>query len=87
MLCGGVATFGSSAGPFYLGGIALVDVETMVPLAEIPITLKSEAGWPLTQNPIDASVEDGKLRLYLLPEQHNSTLYILEAQLDSPYEF
>lgn len=87
MLCGGVATLGSAAAPFYLGGAALVDVESMVPLAEVPIGLTSSTGVPLTQNPIDASVENGKLRLYLLPDQHNSTLYVIEAQLDSPYEF
>ena len=59
----------------------------MIPLAELPITLQSAAGAPLTQNPIEASVEDGKLRLYFLPDEHESTLYIIEAQPDSPYEF
>ena len=86
MLCGGVATLGSGDDVYYLGGIAIVDVETMVPLDEVPITLKTPIGYPLTQNPIDASVEGGKLRLYLLPEPQNSTLYIIEAQPDSPYE-
>ena len=87
MLCGGVATLGSGDNTYDLGGIAIVDVETMVPLGEVPITLTSALGVPLTQNPIDASVEDGKLRLYLLPDQHNSTLYAIEAQIDSPYQF
>ena len=87
MLCGGVATLGSGDNAYNLGGIAIVDVETMVPLDEVPITLTSAMGVALTQNPIDASVEDGKLRLYLLPDQHNSTLYVIEAQPDSPYEF
>jgi hypothetical protein len=87
MLCGGVATLGSGDNAYNLGGIAIVDVETMVPLDEVPITLTSAMGVPLTQNPIDASVEDGKLRLYFLPDQHNSTLYVIEAQPSSPYEF
>jgi hypothetical protein len=76
MLCSGVATIGG----YNLGGIALVDVKTMVPLAEVPIELESKLGVRLTQNPMDVSVKDGKLRLYLLPDQHNSTLYIYEAQ-------
>ncbi|KAF5673377.1 hypothetical protein FDENT_10315 [Fusarium denticulatum] len=76
MLCSGVATIGG----YNLGGIALVDVKTMVPLAEVPIELESKLGVGLTQNPMDVSVKDGKLRLYLLPDQHNSTLYIYEAQ-------
>ena len=87
MLCGGIAAIGTGDSAFYLGGIAIVDVESMVPLAEVPITLTSALGYPLTANPIDASVEDEKLRLYFLPDQHNSTLYVVEAQPDSPYEF
>ncbi|KAH6874750.1 hypothetical protein B0T10DRAFT_415124 [Thelonectria olida] len=83
MLCSGVATIGS----YNLGGIALVDVETMVPLAEVPIALESALGVRLTQNPVDVSVEDGKLRFYWMPDQHNSTLYIYEAQPDSPYQY
>ena len=72
MLCGGMVTLGSDYHAYDLGGVAIVDVETMVPLDEVPITLTSALGVTLTQNPIDASVEDGKLRLYLQP--------------DSPYE-
>ncbi|KAK7431880.1 hypothetical protein QQZ08_001499 [Neonectria magnoliae] len=83
MLCSGVATIGG----YNLGGIALVDVETMEALAEVPIALESALGVRLTQNPVDASVDDGKLRLYWMPDQHNSTLYIYEAQPDSPFQF
>ncbi|KAI5462072.1 hypothetical protein BGZ63DRAFT_355636 [Mariannaea sp. PMI_226] len=83
MLCSGVATIGS----YNLGGIALVDVETMVPLAEVPIALESSLGVRLTQNPVDVSVTDGKLRFYWMPDQHNSTLYIYEAQPESPFQY
>ena len=83
MLCSGVW----NAGTFNLGGIALVDVETMIPVAEVPITLAAASGYPVTQNPVEVSVVDGKLRLYWLPEQHNSTLFVYEAEPGSPYEF
>lgn len=76
MFCGGVATIGSS---FYLGGIALVDLQTMLPLWEVPIAMTSDLGASVTQNPIDIAVVDGKLRIYCLPDQHNSTLYVYEA--------
>ncbi|KAK5992168.1 hypothetical protein PT974_05568 [Cladobotryum mycophilum] len=82
-LCSGVATLGT----YTLGGIALVDVATMIPLAEVPIMLESALGVRLTMNPMDVSVEDGKLRFYWLPDQHNSTLYIYEAQPKSPFEY
>ncbi|KAF7122465.1 hypothetical protein CNMCM5793_000490 [Aspergillus hiratsukae] len=84
MLCSGVATLSNNLN---LGGIAIVDLETMLPLAELPITLESDLGVPVTQNPVDVSVVGGQLRFYWLPDQHNSTLYVYEAQVDSPYEY
>lgn len=75
MFCGGVASIGS----FNLGGIALVDLETMLPLWELPIPMTSGLGAPVTQNPIDVAVVDGKIRIYCLPDQHTSTLYVYEA--------
>jgi len=83
MLCSGVATIGN----YNLGGVALVDVATMTPLAEVPITMQSALGVRITQNPVDVSIVDGKLRFYWLPDQHNSTLYVYEAQPNSPFEF
>ncbi|KAJ3712359.1 hypothetical protein DFJ43DRAFT_1135035 [Lentinula guzmanii] len=41
MLCSSVATIGTGLNP---GGIAIVDVESMVPLVEIPTTMTSDAG-------------------------------------------
>ncbi|OAQ61469.1 hypothetical protein VFPPC_09302 [Pochonia chlamydosporia 170] len=83
MLCSGVATVGN----YNLGGVALVDVDTMVPLAEVPISLESALGVRMTQNPVDVSVENGRLRFYWMPDQRNSTLYVYEAQPDSPFEY
>lgn len=76
MLCGGVATLDND---FSLGGLALVDLQTMQPLWEVPITLTSDLGVTLTENPVDAQVVDGKLRVWFMPDQHNSTLYVYEA--------
>jgi hypothetical protein len=84
MLCSGIATIG---GKFALGGIAIVNMETMAPIAEVPITMLSDLGAPVTQNPVEVAVVDGQLRLYWLPDEHNSTLYVYEAQINSPYEY
>lgn len=72
MICSGVS--GST------GGIALVDMETMEPLAEVPIAMKSGLGKIVTQNPFDVDVVDGRLRLYFLPDMIVSSLYVYEAQ-------
>jgi len=71
MICSGV---GSG-----LGGLAIVDVETMVPLYEVPLTLKGKTGAVISQNPFDVDVVDGRIRFWFMPEQHNSTMYIYEA--------
>lgn len=83
MLCSGVATIGT----YSLGGIAVVDVDTMLPLAEVPVPLVSALGVCIAQNPVDVAVVDGRLRLFWLPDQHNSTLYVYEAEPDSAFEF
>lgn len=83
-MCSGVATLAVNV---TVGGLALVDVETLVPLSEVPVMLKSAFGTPITQNPFDVALVDGALRLYFLPDQHNSTLYIYEPEVNSPYQY
>jgi hypothetical protein len=79
MLCSGVATL-QQPNNVTIGGIAVVDTETMVPVMEVPIALQSELGTMMTQNPVDVAVVEGRLRVYWLPDQRNSTLYVFEAE-------
>ncbi|KAH8812754.1 hypothetical protein F5884DRAFT_856049 [Xylogone sp. PMI_703] len=83
MLCSGVATIAN----YNLGGIAIVDLETLTPLAEVPITMTSDLGVAITENPVEVAVVNGRLRLYWLPDQFNSTLYVYEAEPNSPREY
>lgn len=84
MMCSGVATFSNNV---TVGGLAIVDVETMVPVSEIPLTMVSDLGVPITQNPFDVDIVNGHLRLYFVPDQKNSTLYVYEPVVNSPYEY
>ncbi|KIW73901.1 hypothetical protein PV04_01981 [Phialophora macrospora] len=86
MLCSGVATLAANV---TVGGLALVDLETMVPLYEVPVMMQSALGTPVTQNPFDIAWNsaDETLRVYFLPDQHNSTVYIYEPVRESPYEY
>ncbi|ROT41627.1 hypothetical protein SODALDRAFT_272337 [Sodiomyces alkalinus F11] len=77
MLCSGVATLQDGT---QVGGMAIVDALTMVPLMEVPITLRTDKGVLVTKNPVDVDVVGGKMRLYFLPEEHDSTLYVYEAE-------
>ena len=77
MLCGGITQYGT----FQLGGVALLDTETLAPVWEVPITMLSPAGNVVTRNPIDVDVVNGKLRLYLAPDDDTTTVLTYEAQL------
>ncbi|KAK4103934.1 hypothetical protein N658DRAFT_493412 [Parathielavia hyrcaniae] len=74
MLCSGITSLYGTA----IGGIALVDMETMIPLAEVPLTMVSDRGILVTKNPMDVAIVDGKMRLFFLPDERNSTLYVYE---------
>jgi hypothetical protein len=79
MLCGGITQYGT----FQLGGIALVDTQTLAPVWEVPITLLSPAGNVITRNPIDVAVVDGKLRLYLAPDDDATAVFTYQAETPS----
>ena len=93
MLCAGIASLtnpaNASAPSYNLGSLSLVDTTSMLPVGEIPVTLTSELGVNLAENPVDVSVneETGALRVYFLPDQRESTLYVYEADLGGGYEF
>ncbi|KAK0615948.1 hypothetical protein B0T17DRAFT_496620 [Bombardia bombarda] len=75
MLCSGITgIYGVT-----IGGVALVDMETMLPLYEVPLTMVSDLGTLVTKNPMDVAVVRGKMRLYFLPDERNSTLYVYEV--------
>jgi hypothetical protein len=80
MICSGVTTLTKTS---TIGGIAIVDLETL-PLDEVQITMVSEKGAIVTSNPFDVNIVNNRLRV---PDQHNSTLYVYEMQLNSPVEF
>ncbi len=87
MFCSGVATLGSGSNMANVGELALVDIETMVPLAEFPMMLLSDLGVPMTQNPVDVTVINEKMRFYFASDQNNTTIYGVEAVVPSPHEF
>lgn len=74
MLCSGITKLYDTV----IGGVALVDMESMVPLYEVPLTMASDTGMLVTKNPMDVAVVDGKMRLFFLPDERNSTLYVYE---------
>lgn len=83
MICSGIGDIGGGDGQqnkVTIGGVAIVDILTMVPLADVPIAMVTDKGAPMAKNPFDVAIVDGKLRLYFLPDEEHSTLYVYEAK-------
>lgn len=83
MICGGIADIGGGDGQqekVRIGGVAIVDMLTMAPLADVPVPMVTERGEAVAKNPFDVAVVDGRLRFYFLPDEGESTLYVYEAE-------
>ncbi|MDQ3722077.1 MAG: DUF6454 family protein [Actinomycetota bacterium] len=85
MLCGGIAGLrhpGPDGQPlsYDLGGVALVDIDTMRPVWEVPFQQYTDKRQVATRNAIDVEVVDGRLRLYLVADDDDSNLLVYEAR-------
>ena len=76
MLCGGITQFGT----FQLGGIALLDTGRSPRVGGADHHAVA-AGNVMTRNPIDVEVVDGRLRVYLAPDDDATTVFTYEAEL------
>ena len=83
MLCTGLNNYvmKKDAPRFPLGGFEIVDLRTDQPIAQMPIELWTESGFPMTQNPVWVEATATGLRAYFMPEDNKSTLYIYEADV------
>jgi hypothetical protein len=81
MVCGGVAELAGPPGgkPFRLGGLDVVDLAASRPVHQVPIALWTPAGVVMTQNPIWLEAHGAGLRVYFLPEDTQSTLYVYDV--------
>jgi hypothetical protein len=82
MLCTGVTEIrqASSAAPFRLGGLELVDLADGRPLHQVPVLLWTPSGVDMTHNPAWLEAGGSGLRAYFMPEDDTSTLYIYEVR-------
>ena len=82
MLCGGLSQYQRStdSARFSLGGMELIDLHTLRPIHQIPIELWTESGLPMTQNPFWIEATANGLRVYFVPEDRQSTLYVYEVK-------
>lgn len=83
MIASGIADIGGRRGEqekVRIGGVVIVNMESMLPLAEIPIPMVTQKGAAICKNPFDAAVVDGKLRVCFLPDERSAELYVYEPE-------
>jgi hypothetical protein len=83
IICSGIADIGGEEGQqekVRVGGVAIVDMLSMIPVVQLPIPMVTKDGTAMAKNPFDVALVDGKMRFYFLPEEEHSTLYVFEAE-------
>ena len=85
-ICSGLATYYDAASNtrLRLGGLELLDLEENRPVYQVPFPYWTESGLPMTQNPVFMELNGTTLRLYAMPEDNQSQIYIYEASLNTP---
>jgi hypothetical protein len=79
MLCTGVSELARDGAALRLGGIDLIDLATHRAVHQVPLR-EWAGGVPLTQNPSWFEATADGLRGYFMPEDDESTIYVLEAR-------
>jgi hypothetical protein len=82
MVCGGVTAMPPSptAPAFRLGGLELVDLRAARPVHQVPVTVWTDSGRVMTENPIWLEEAAGGLRAYFMPEDDRSTIYVYDLK-------
>jgi Family of unknown function (DUF6454) len=84
MLCSGLNNYRMrpDGPPFPLGGLELVDLKTDRPLHQIPVALWTDTGIVMTQNPFWVETSGSGLRLYFMPEDDKSRVFVYDAKVN-----
>lgn len=81
MLCSGLNAYRmrADAPVFPLGGIEIVDLADGRALFQLPVSLWTASGRPVTQNPFWAETHGAALRFYFVPDDDSAVLYIYDV--------
>ncbi len=81
-LCSGISNYSDPGGLYFsLGGIDLIDLDTLRPLHQFPVELFTGGDQPrvMTQNPFFAEKSGCGLRFHFIPEDDVSRHYVFEV--------
>lgn len=82
VLCNGISTYEipGQKEKLVIGGLGLVDTSRGITEYEFPMDLRTPDGISMNRNPFWIETAPSGLRLYFIPEDDNSTLYIYESK-------
>jgi hypothetical protein len=82
MLCTGLADIRQQGGPaISLGGLELVSLADGRPLHQVPVSLWTPSGRPMTQNPSWFEPTTTGMRAYFMPDDDESILYVYDVDV------
>jgi hypothetical protein len=83
MLCGGLKRYplpAPQSGQFALSGLELFDTGFLSPVVQAAVPLWDAAGRPMLQNPFHVELSQSGLRVYFMPADNESTIYVYETK-------
>ena len=81
-VCTGLATYRHQQSVLRLGGIELVDLRNNRPVHQVAFPFWTTSDKPLTQNPVTFELEGQTLRMYAMPEDNKSRLFVYESEIE-----
>ncbi|MBP3962979.1 DUF6454 family protein [Paenibacillus lignilyticus] len=88
MIVSGISELANPAGgyaePYELGGLALIDMNALEALHEVPIAEFSPQGHVITRNPVFLETAGMELRMYAVPDDERGSLLVYETRNLNP---
>jgi hypothetical protein len=69
-----------NAPPYTIGGLELVNSETLQAEHQIAVPMQAPSGRTMTQNPFEVKIVNGKTRFYFLPDDGDSVMFGFETR-------
>lgn len=83
IIVSGISEFPNPAGrnvkPYQLGGLAMIDSQTLQTIHEVPISEFSPQGYVVTRNPVFVENVGDELRMYAVPDDDHGSLLVYET--------
>lgn len=78
-ICTGLATYNDGQARLALGGFELLDLKLQLPVHLVPFPFWTARGQSMAQNPVTFELVGNTVRVYAMPEDNESRLYVFEA--------